>query len=139
MFVTHFNILQYIKMDKITWGPAIWRSIHYTALGYPDEPTELDKSNFKSFYSSFSNILPCKECRYHYRQHLNNMPICESLGSKRDLFAWTVELHNKVNVSLNKSPISVRDAWELYNTKQIPFLNISIVILLAYGIVKMTT
>jgi hypothetical protein len=121
-------------MDKSTWGPAIWRSIHYTAVGYPNEPTELDKSNYKAFYLSFSNILPCKECRQHYKRHLQQMPICESLDSKRDLFKWTVELHNTVNVSLGKSRMSVQDAWELYNTNQkpVPFIKILLALIIIY-------
>ena len=31
------------------WGPAMWESIHCIAFGYPIEPTEEQKQNYKNY------------------------------------------------------------------------------------------
>ena len=32
------------------WGPHGWKFMHYVSLGYPSNPTEEDKKNYKTFY-----------------------------------------------------------------------------------------
>jgi hypothetical protein len=41
------------------WGPHGWKFMHYVALAYPAKPTEEDKKNYKIFFESIQNILPC--------------------------------------------------------------------------------
>ena len=116
---------------------CLWKSIHHIALGYPDNPTELDRRNYSNYYMNFEHVLPCAECRNHYKRHIQKMPIEESLGSKKDIFRWTVDLHNVVNKSLGKPLVSFDDAWLLYHssnkeTPTIYILGVVIVALVAF-------
>ncbi len=59
-------------IDPAYWGPHIWRTIHFVAFGYPATPSEQDKKNYKNFYYSLPNILPCTECCEHFSQVMND-------------------------------------------------------------------
>ena len=50
-------------MSKLEWGRNIWKTIHYIPLGYPSNPSIEDKINYKNFYISLGNVLPCKICQ----------------------------------------------------------------------------
>lgn len=84
------------------WGKHFWYTIHVTALGFPDEPTDEDRATYKTFYTIFGKILPCRKCASNYEKHLKELPIDDATRNKDRLFAWTVELHNIVNQAAHK-------------------------------------
>ena len=86
------------------WGTHVWYSIHLIALGYPMTPTVENKRQYHSFYHQLAFVLPCQLCRDHYAQILQHkLPLTmEHLRSRETLFAWTVAIHNIVNVDLGK-------------------------------------
>jgi hypothetical protein len=90
-------------MDNNIWGPHFWFTLHTITLGYPDNPSYADKRRFNDFFTSVQYILPCQKCREHYRNHLNNFPISISLDNKESIVKWLFDLHNQVNISLNKN------------------------------------
>lgn len=96
------------------WGPFFWHTIHITALGYPSDPTYTHKKAAKEFYESFQILIPCPICREHFAEHLTKHPITPHLDSRKDLFTWTVVLHNAVNKSLGKPEFSEQDAIQFY-------------------------
>ena len=99
------------------WGPKAWKLIHCTAQGYPDNPTEEDKHNFKSFYYRLPYILPCSMCKDHFIDELRNNPIEEHLSSRKNIKKWLYNLHNIVNKRLNKQVLSYKDADKIYRKK----------------------
>lgn len=93
-----------------SWGPHGWKFIHYTALGYPEKPTETDKLKYKKFYTSLCDVIPCILCRNNYVDHLKEFPLTkEVLMNKESLMAWTIKIHNIVNKSNNKKTYSVEE------------------------------
>ena len=101
------------------WGSCAWAFIHYIALGYPENPTARDVDDYMAFFSSLAGVLPCKACREHLFDHMIDMPPDQALRSGRgELFQWTVDLHNAVNISLNK-PIRSASDMQVYYTTQI--------------------
>jgi hypothetical protein len=96
------------------WGPFFWHTIHIAALGYPQEPGYSDKKAMKDFFESLQLIIPCPICRTHYVSHMAKLPISASLDSRKDLFRWTVELHNEVNVMLGKRKYTETEVIEFY-------------------------
>ena len=98
-------------MDNKIWGPNFWFTLHTVTLGYPDNPTYVDKRRFNDFFVSVQYILPCAKCREHYSNHLSNFPISVSLDNKESLVKWLFNLHNQVNISLNK-PIMEYSAFK---------------------------
>lgn len=93
------------------WGPHAWRFLHYVSLGYPNNPTEEDKINYRNFFISIKNILPCSLCSHHYEENYNMMPLTyEILSSKELLVRWVIDIHNVVNKSKGKRVIPYEEA-----------------------------
>jgi hypothetical protein len=77
------------------WGPFLWGFIH--SIAYVYNPLT-DKEKYYDFFSNMGFILPCDECRIHYVQNLNKQELMIALQSNENLFKWTYDLHNKVNL-----------------------------------------
>lgn len=119
------------------FGPALWGAMHYIALGAPESLDSTQQLQYKQFYMSLSQVIPCYTCRQHFQEILNKYPIDNYLGNKETLFIWTVTVHNAVNKDLNKPEFSVVDAKNKWmqstnynidnlstNTKKIPSNNV---------------
>ena len=102
------------KIDKTFWGNRVWFFIHYIALHQPKKIPDNVGYAFKKMMESLSYLLPCSICREHLKNHLLSFPIDSYLDTNESLFEWTVILHNKVNVSLKKKTMTVKDAKPLY-------------------------
>lgn len=101
-------------MGTQAWGPPMWTTIHFIALGYPANPTLDEKSHYQTFYENLYLFIPCKMCSDHYKAHIENLPVEKYLDSRDELFSWTVKLHNKVNVDLDKKEWSLEEAHIYY-------------------------
>jgi hypothetical protein len=97
------------------WGPFFWHTIHIAVLGYPQEPTYSDKKAMKEFLESLQTIIPCPICREHYKTYLVKAPIGPSLDNRKDLFSWSVALHNDVNTLLGKRVYSETEVIQYYS------------------------
>jgi hypothetical protein len=98
------------------WGPHGWKFMHYVSLGYPSDPTEQDKQNYKNFYTSLQHILPCAKCAHNYSHNLKKYPIDNHLGSRDTLVRWVIDIHNQVNTELNKKEYNYQEALDLYKS-----------------------
>ena len=116
--------------EKLDWGPSAWSFIHYTALAYPVQPTETDKENYKTFYYSLQNTLPCPKCAKNYQRHLKDIPIDEALDGPEELFKWTIDIHNEVNKELGKRKYSYEEVSDKYIKKKENKIFICLAILL---------
>lgn len=102
-------------MKPSIWGPFVWSTLHFVALGYPKNPTMFDKSNYKTFFASIGSVLPCTKCTANYAKHFAEFPIDTFLDSRESLFLWTVKLHNIVNAEKGKEIWSIDRAKKHYN------------------------
>lgn len=91
-----------VDYNPSLWGNSAWTFFEYTALGYPDHPTEQDKTHYKQLFSSLEFTIPCKECRMNYSIHILETPIDNYLSNSYSLYEWVVIMQNKVNRLLNK-------------------------------------
>jgi hypothetical protein len=98
----------------------MWNSIHYIALGYPNNPTLNDQNNYKTFFLSLGPVLPCHKCSINYQKHLIELPIDMYLINNEKLFEWTVKLHNIVNKENNKPEWTLKQAKDFYSNIIIP-------------------
>jgi hypothetical protein len=89
--------------------------MHIVALGYPSKPSYGDKKAAKEFYESLQFLIPCPICREHYSKFLQEQAITPFLDRRQDLFRWTVDIHNKVNQTLNKPRYSEQDSIAFYS------------------------
>ena len=101
-------------IDSTIWGPHGWKFIHMVALGYPSSPTDEEKKNYKKFFLSIANILPCIICSNHYKENLIKHPITEKvLENKTNLLHWTIDMHNEVNAMNNSKIYTHEEALKL--------------------------
>jgi|TARA_B110000259_G_scaffold187844_1_gene243590 hypothetical protein len=107
-------------IDKNIWGSHLWNSIHFISLGYPRNPSNVDKVNYKNFYENIVNIIPCSDCAEHLKNNLKNIPIQNFLDTREKLFEWTILLHNQVNKLLNRKEWTIQEAYALYTD---PYFN----------------
>ena len=103
------------SIPPTTWGPFFWHTMHLVALGYPTQPTYAEKRAAKEFYESLAHLIPCPMCKMHYADHLKNNPITPSLDTRKDLFDWTVKIHNLVNKDLGKPEYTASDSISFYH------------------------
>ncbi len=103
-----------MQFPPSVWGPFFWHTIHIVALGYPKNPTYTDKKCAKEFYESLAFLIPCPVCREHYKAHLISKPISTFLDSRTDLIKWTIDIHNKVNITTGKPEWTLEEVLSYY-------------------------
>lgn len=96
------------------FGPHFWFTLHSVSFFYPENPTDTDMKIHKDFYESFVHVLPCEECRKHYRILLTRYPIDGHLECREQLSRWVVFLHNQVNKRLGKKEVHYDDVVKTY-------------------------
>ncbi len=100
------------------WGPHAWFFLESICLSYPDDPTNEDINNYRNFFMSLGNILPCHKCRNNYNNHLNIYPITnEVLKNKNNLINWIINMHNLVRKLNNGKMITYDEFVDYYISK----------------------
>lgn len=98
------------------WGPSTWAFIHLTAMA---EPENFDKSRlvfYKQLFLLLQELLPCERCRIHLKQNMAKLKDIEKIRSKRELFDWTTDIHNKVNEMTKKPILSNEEAFNYWDS-----------------------
>lgn len=102
-------------MNPDIWGPHAWIFLHTITLAYPQNPTYVDKSNYKLFFNNLGSILPCDKCKIHYKENLQTFPLTDDiLDSKDKLVKWLINIHNNVNKRNNKKMMSYDSVLDKY-------------------------
>ena len=102
-------------MNKNIWGPSGWLFMHSISFQYPENPKEEDKNNYRVFFESLKNTIPCPKCREHYSENLKQNPI--QLNSRDELIQWVIDIHNAVNEKNSKKIYSRQEVEKLYSSK----------------------
>jgi len=84
------------------WGPSLWIGLHCITFGYPINPTDEQKENYKIFFEKVGDVLPCKHCRESYKIFIKEQDtdIDNALENRDSLTKWLYDIHNKVNEKL---------------------------------------
>jgi hypothetical protein len=126
-------------MDKINfntklWGGSGWIFLQYVALSYPNNPSNKIKENYKEFFYSLKNILPCETCSLNFTDHIKKFPIDNYLKNSNTLFSWIIKIHNEVNEITNSKKINEKNLKEYYLYQNQPSIYINPRIKLILGI-----
>ena len=105
-------------MKPDIWGPFMWYIIHFIALDYNSNPSDEDKKQYKQFFENLHFVLPCYTCGLKYIEHLQILPLTDTvLQNNKELFNWTVKLHNIVNEQLHKKKWTIDKARKFYTNE----------------------
>jgi hypothetical protein len=106
------------------WGGAGWTFNHCVTFGYPIEPTKEQKKQYKQYFISLGDVLPCKYCRESYKQFITQGESAltdDVLKNRKTLTMWFYHVHNTVNnkldVEYNVSYEDVVNRYESFRAK----------------------
>lgn len=103
-----FTFLSNNGFQTKVWGPLLWVVLHIITLNYPNNPTDNDKKQYKRFFVSLGNVLPCKTCRESYKHFIREHPKTKLKWShfrnRCAISKWLFVLHNEVNKKIHKTP-----------------------------------
>jgi len=88
------------------WGKEAWKFIHFVALSY--NPTPANEITYLKFFESLPTVLPCPICGQHFKENMAKYP--PNMRSNKELFEWTVDMHNIVNEENGKPIYSYNNA-----------------------------
>lgn len=92
-------------MEKL--GPPIWKSIHNYAKTWDGSIEAQDK-----FLKEVQARIPCGECKNFWINENKENPA--PTDNADVFFAWTVDVHNKVNTKLGKPVMTLEEVVNLY-------------------------
>lgn len=103
-----------MALDPNIWGPHYWFTLHTIALSYPNFPNDVVKKKYFEFIQNIPLFIPVEEIGNHFSRMLDKYPVTPYLDSRQSFIKWVHFIHNKVNTHLNKSPITLDEAMNIY-------------------------
>jgi hypothetical protein len=85
------------------WGGPGWIFNHSVTFGYPIEPSNEQKKEYKEYFISLGNVLPCRYCRESYKKFITTGETAltnEVLTNRESLTKWFYRVHEAVNSKL---------------------------------------
>ena len=108
------------------WGPPAWEFLHSVSFGYPLEPDEQKKKEYKSFFENIGYIF--YPVNFVEKIHIKNLlkkkgTLLDNkvLENRHTLTKWLYDLHERINKKLKISYITkyndLIDRYESYRSK----------------------
>jgi FAD-linked sulfhydryl oxidase len=83
-------------------GRNTWHFLHKVAAKFSKTPTNAEQRQIETFFNSLGDIYPCEECASHFKELIATKPIEGHTSSNAELSIWLCEIHNEVNIRLDK-------------------------------------
>ena len=103
-----------MTLDPKVWGPHYWFVLHTIAISYPINPNKIMKKKMYDFIQNLPIFLPIEEIGNNFSKFLNKYPVTPYLDSRKSLMRWVNFIHNKINISLNKSELTFEESLTKY-------------------------
>lgn len=100
--------MESLNIDRV--GPGAWYIIHLMAANSKNEK-QIDA--FHELVNILCERFFCLRCRDHFCTNIRKFPP-PKVNSYNELFIWSVEMHNRVNILNNKPLIGYREALDYY-------------------------
>ena len=115
-----WDTVQYVNSgEPQVWGSAFWLTLHNGAARYPINASPLCKERMKGFILGMPVMVPCEKCADHATAHIeaNWRRLDEVVSSRKELFNFFVDFHNRVNRRYGKPEMGYEEAYALYTGK----------------------
>lgn len=117
----HLNPLnQKYWCDPKNFEDSMWKMIHCLAgnLVMKQEEKKQDitqeKIAYKKFIDNLALLIPCNDFRNHFQKSLKIFPLKTNTRKARDLFDWSVKIHNYMNKQFGKDQTRLEQAYKFY-------------------------
>ena len=100
------------------WGRALWFSLHFGALNYPDDPDDEKKQMMINFILGLPIMIPCDMCKNHAYEYIQSRKsmLHQVVENSHTLFQFFWEFHNDVNKRTGKHTMTLEAVYNLYLT-----------------------
>jgi hypothetical protein len=82
-------------MEPKFWGNALWTLMETILVSYDLDNTEVTQSVHMFLYC-LQNLIPCSQCRSHYREFMKKHFFIEKLHHRMHMFRWCYLLKKEV-------------------------------------------
>lgn len=105
-----------LHSDPEVWGPSFWFTLHNSAVGYPENPTNHVRERMKKFIEGIPVMVPCEKCYHHAFEYIYSRrdDMDDIVSGRRKLFNFFVDFHNQVNERNDKPLFDYDKAWDMY-------------------------
>ena len=119
----------YSYPENSEWGPLLWIILHSLAERATKVVSPLfeieERKTWISLLQTTESILPCPDCRAHYKQWIDTHPVSivqtMAYADLREfLRRWLYDLHQNVNSFSGKPGIAYEDLSTRYRSENIP-------------------
>lgn len=104
-----------MALNPAVWGPHYWFFLHTIAMTYPQRPNAITKKKYYEFLMNLPLFIPNETIARNVVSWLDAFPVSAYLDSRDDLVKWMHFLHNHVNQTLHKPPISLQEFYRVYH------------------------
>jgi hypothetical protein len=108
-----------MNISSTDWGPHYWFFLHTIAYHYPPVPDKITKRKYYDFIQNIPLFIPDKKISKNFENILAKYPVSPYLDKRQTLIQWMNFIHNKINVQLRKSEISLVESVDVYIEKYI--------------------
>jgi hypothetical protein len=100
-----------IKNYKVSLN-MMWKILHTMSVYY--FPHDDEKNELAQFLNHLYFYIRCKKCKLHYILYIKEINLQNVCENRNTLFEFFVNLHNSVNIKLNKSIMTIEEAKQNY-------------------------
>lgn len=108
------------KFDPEVWGPHYWFFLQTVAHTYPEFPNSVTKRKYYDFIQNLPLFIPNAKIGDKFSGLLDSFPVSPYLDGRDSFIRWVHFMHNKVNLMLGKTEISLFAALDNYRAKYRP-------------------
>ncbi len=104
-------------MKTCHWGRKYWTVLYHILLEYLNNTPyghNVEAYHISLLFDELKNVLPCKNCKKHYMQNLQKLPIEPFLVNRKSMIVWLNKLHNNVCDILNKPILTEEEFHQKY-------------------------
>lgn len=104
------------SLNPKKWGPPAWDFLHSVAIDFPDDPNPAEKKAAKEFVKSLQTMLPCNQCRGHFKDNMKKLsPNDDYYTSRKKLGQFFIDVRKDVALNYGDGKIKGMDAtkWDL--------------------------
>lgn len=108
-----------MRFDSEIWGPHYWFFLHTVAESYPMYPNAVTKRKYYDLIQNMPIFIPDSEMGDKFSKMLDKYPVTPYLDNRDSFVRWVHFIHNKINVNIGKTEISLPDALEKYRSEYV--------------------